>query len=338
MTTNKGKRRRGQSKAPSNENTQKPGGKPLAIDDDALFPWRDSLVNLFVATWGHFGWTLRTATTRAHIVTAFSSAEIPPQWTHLVTLFVRETHLAATVADVHKGRRAIAAAQQQAFDFEKRLRPFAAEVYEAQHALQHMIEKQKRGFSAENWDTVSTVHRARLDAYAPLRAEADELDQAVAALRSKQDDVEAAVAQDELLSFLDKSIYKFNPRNLAHAVAGLPYIAWRHSFRRCGQGKSWSWPSPVYQTFELIDECANASALVFVDALRERIRALPASTMRETLSDNFYYLRIAVEETLREEPLRTAYPFRVFTLYFKGLSQARTDEDRVIASLERIVR
>jgi hypothetical protein len=78
-----------------------------------------------------------------------------------------------------------------------------------------------------------------------------------------------------------------------------------------------------------------------VGALRERIPALPASGMRKSLSDNFYYLRVAVESAvaaLDDRLAPGALPFHTFAVYLKNISQGRTNEERIIASREHIDR
>jgi hypothetical protein len=310
------------------------GGRPLAIDDESLFNWRDGFLNLFIDRWGHFGWVLRAATTREDIVSAFSSIEIPAQWTNLVVPFIRRTDETATARDIHAGRRALEDTRQPVIDFEERLRPLADAVRETQRVL-------TIGVSPERLERIRAEHRARLEAYGPVRAKAEALDIEVSDLQSRQRDIEAAFAQDELLLFLNRVVYKFNPRNLAHAVAGLPYIGWRHSFRRCAQRSSWLWPSPLYCAFEVIEASANTADSVFVNSLRERIQTLPASPARKALSDKFYCLRVAVEEAvaaMEDGVTCDELPFRTFTLYVRNISQGQTNEERVIASLERIDR
>jgi len=51
-------------------------------------------------------------------------------------------------------------------------------------------------------------------------------------------DLEPSFARHELFRFLKSKRYEITPESLANATAGLPYMGWRQSMRRCKERKS----------------------------------------------------------------------------------------------------
>ena len=309
------------------------GGRPT-VDGELLFQQRDALIDLFTSLWGPLGWTLRHATTRGDVVAAFSSIEIPAHQANLVQLFIRTTTRAVTGADARAAKRAVNAGWKKTADFETALRPLAERVRQTQYALQH-------GVSEDQKSVVLAQHRRRLDAYAPLRAQADDHDKQLDGLRLAQTDSEAAYAHDELLSLLKRRKYKWNPRNLAHALAGLPQIGWEQSFKRCAKQKSRLWPSRTYRVFEMIAKCADESPDRFRSALGDAIRVLPNkkpedAAFKQSLCANWRYFRMAIEEAAAfdDEPQRR--PYRTFEAYRRLSAQGRDVNEQLMASIEEL--
>jgi hypothetical protein len=61
------------------------------------------------------------------------------------------------------------------------------------------------------------------------------LQESMVELRKELRRREAHVSQAELLDFITGRRYTISPTSLANAMAGLPFIAWRHSAARCNE-------------------------------------------------------------------------------------------------------
>jgi hypothetical protein len=329
-TKRRGKTRRVKKSSKSRRNR---GGRPT-IDNELLFRHRDGLIALFSATWGTLGWYLHHATTRADVVAMFSLSDMPAHNVTALQPFTRSTTHVASDGDVRAVKRAVNAAWRKTVDFEKRLRRPADRVRQTLHALQQGVEPEHR-------DVVLAQHRRRLNEYATLRAEADDHDEKLKRLQSLQADCDAAYSQDQVLLFLKKRKYKWNPRNLAHALAGLPQMGWEQSFKRCGNQEGW-WPSREYRVFQLIEKCSDKSPDRFKGALEAAIRALPNrkpndTTFREYLFTNWPFLRMAIDEAAAlDDPLERR-PYRTFEIYMKRIGQSRTPKEQFIASMEELI-
>lgn len=326
------------------KNGDKHGGKPAAIDDETLFSRRDGFIDLLVYAWGDVGWELRHAHTPGRLVAVFTSLAPPAYLQHLLTPFVRTTEGRATAADVRKTRNALQNANAEAYDLTQRIRPLAESVHESAALLSQL--------SAEHADAIRAEHQRRLLEHEPLRRQLDTLEHERTALQSVLTDQEASYAQDELLRFLETRKYAHNPRNLAYAMAGLPYIGWWQSFRRCEGQSSAYWPSHRYQIFEMIAKCCrpDASKQAILDCLRRAVLAIDLHdrsrdrrdhtrmALRDELSTNWRYLRQAVEETDIAEVDSACVPYRVFSAYLKNIARPQTVEERILASSEQLDR
>ena len=309
------------------------GGRPLGVADDLLFQQRDGFIDLFTRTWGSVGWALRTASTRAHVVSAFASIGFPSYLSYLTAPFTRATAVSATAQDLRNLKRVISAERDEELAREIVLRRIGARVFETLHAL-------KQGVSEDNKGTVVAQHRARLEAYAPLRAEDEERGESLRVRENSLLDAEASFSQDQLLEFLE-SKYAVNPRNLGCAVAGLPQIGWEQSFRRCTAGKAVSPPSRLYRAFSIIEACSNESPRDFLGALETAILELPKKSpldadFRRWLCESWRYLRKAAEETTLGDDPAERRPYLTFDAFMRHISISRSQEDSLMASIEEL--
>ncbi|HXY50179.1 MAG TPA: hypothetical protein VEI01_12065 [Terriglobales bacterium] len=181
--------------------------------------------------------------------------------------------------------------------------------------------------------------RARALAEAEHRHQ--ELEQQQRTLAGRIAEEEAGFAQEELLRFILEARYELTPLNLANAMAGLPYMAWRQSFKRC---LPWACPianSVVYREFKIISACLRSD--VKAQSLVERIRLyLQRKKLdKETkdavveLKQQWYYLKKAIERIEKETHPDDAVPFRIMTEY-QQLHQSHTPVDAILAEDARL--
>jgi hypothetical protein len=277
---------------------------------------------------------LSQASTRADITQAFKSSEIPPHHLSIIQPFIRSTTLRSTAFDVRTAKQAVKKALKKAVTLEKALRVPADRVRLTLQALQQpRIPPEQRVI-------VSAHHRRRLDEYAPLRAEADDHDEELKRLQTVQAKCDAGFSQDQLLLFVRKGKYKWTPRNLAHALAGLPSMGWEQSFKRCGKKKQ-QWAVREYRVFQMIEKCTDKSPDLFKALLEESIRSLPGRkpndiALRESLFGNWRYLRMAIDEALALDDASERLPYRVFEIYTRRIRQGRDANEQFLVSMEAL--
>lgn len=311
-------------------------GRPVAIDDDHLFNQCNGLIGFLDQVWGDVGWELQTARTPQQLRAVFVSIEIPPYLTHLLAPFVRPTSATATAARLRRARKALGRSNEREYALTEAIRPEADRVRQTAELLQ-------RGVSAENLPAIREAHHDRLMVYGPLRTQLDDLEVEQQKLRAQLLDEEAAYAQHELLAFIASAKYAHNPRNVACAMAGLPEMGCTQSFRRCGKWKSHLWPSPRYRAFQIIARCLRpgASKEDVIDELRQTITAMRPrnrfhTNVKRLLSENWRYLRQAVEATQTDVSVSRKVPYKVFSVFTKAPYQPRSAEEQILADRERL--
>lgn len=94
------------------------------------------------------------------------------------------------------------------------------------------------------------------------------------ALSNRQTDEQAYVVQEEVLSFVLSKRYAFTSLNLANAMAGLPFMKWRQSSKRCGKMAYRISKSTLYRLFEIVYRAnrSSSSPQDLLNAVRTRLQ------------------------------------------------------------------
>jgi hypothetical protein len=167
-------------------------------------------------------------------------------------------------------------------------------------------------------------------------------------------DEKAWLSQVELARFLKSRMAEHTPRNLANAVAGLPDIGCRVSFRRCRKFPfQTEEPGFILHTFEFVKGCwekrGSRSASGILRLFSSEIAELSEKTrnkhtgkkevnyFRKHLEDNWPELADAIVETVKSDPSLRQAPYLVLSLFQRNMAKPRTAldlllrEDRSIA-------
>lgn len=164
-------------------------------------------------------------------------------------------------------------------------------------------------------------------------------------------DQEAGFAQTELARFLRSQIGAHTPRNLANAVAGLPDIGCRVSFRRCRkfaiQTKE---PGLNYQTFEFVKRCwgkrDSLGSKALLKLFHSDMRRLPKTKREDGKSRvNFFRMHLeehwpeladAIAETVKLKPLPRQGPYLILDLFQRNLGKPRTALDNLMRDRDKV--
>jgi hypothetical protein len=156
-------------------------------------------------------------------------------------------------------------------------------------------------------------------------------------LRSK----EAYIAQSELLDFLCSGRYALTPLNVANAMAGLPFVAWRHSATRCGRTAANHGYGLYYEMFQHVAK-ALASPPGTAEAATEQVKKYLQSKRRtgaysivKLVEEDSYLLRKSIEAVYAALVPKSALPYRVFAEYQRR-SSTRSRYDLVMQEEERL--
>lgn len=197
-----------------------------------------------------------------------------------------------------------------------------------------------------------------------LRLAAEELETARSREKLLQIELEAqeaSFAQRELATIILKNRCARNPRRLANAMAGLPFLSARVSSGRCSKFKI-IWPHFQFRVVKFIESTWERRhrhpALSTVELFHQEIKRLPRRVKREKLPEpieqtitwkrvennlrshlgmNWRYLRLAIEKTLNAADIdQTRIPFLIASSFSLILGEPRTQLTLALAEREKI--
>jgi hypothetical protein len=254
-------------------------GRPT-LDDPSLIAQRTIIHDMLSCWWGEVGWQLPRATTRELL-----RAALEPLKDHADKHRINRLLLASTVSaeaeEIREAREANGRLIAQIYAAQDRQRTCTDSITQAQMALGQASSDQAKALKAEiskrqaDLDAANKEHRIACDKQEQFQKGIDQM--------------EAGYAQDELLMFIYKRFikgkYARNPRNLADAMAGLPFAYGVHflgvwqSYARCS--KLDCPPHPRFQLFETVKSTwkkSRKSKRPVLEFFHEQITALRKST------------------------------------------------------------
>jgi hypothetical protein len=320
----------------SNKN---PGGRPRQIDDGRLFNRRDYLIQMLSNAWGDVGWELRCSSTIENVRKALGCLQAFDH-KQLFRPLLSHTVIETSAVEIRSTKRSLGDLVKQMYEIAPTIEAPNKPFQNSGHAISQNISSPQLGVLLKEHARNLAVFRKGAREMRRIQVERKEKE---IRLASQQ----AYFAQHELLSFIQYRKYAHNPRNLAQAMAGLPDIGCWQSFQRCEKQPSALWPTipdeiPLlsYHVFRIISECWDSrnsvSDKTFLDVLRDRIRAIPATDyVRSHLTQSWRYLRQAAEQADLTQLVPDAVPYRVFGTFMRAIAQSGSPEESILAAREQ---
>ena len=307
-------------------------GRPEYIKDSTLRGNRNRLLSVFEASWDHAGWAFNKIRKPAHVREALGVLE-PERETFLVELLLRPTASRMSMKELRKTNR-------DWIDLGESIRIASDELFRRQK----LVERAKEALaitSNTDRDRISAI-LAECDAALARAHEtyASKISERKA-LEDKVKDGFAYFARTEVADFCSKKRYIRNPFNTANALAGLPYIGWRQSMKRCldwklddlGSGRQ----SVIETMASIVKSCGSRTKLIDRTEQRLRDRLTGNSRVISDLAENWYYLRESLKRTSREKGISTKeLPYRIAQIYYR-MKMNPSPADIVLAEEMRIV-
>jgi hypothetical protein len=331
-------------------------GRPT-VDDSWLGNHRDSLVDMLSCWWGEVGWQLSRASTREELRAALEPLREHPN-RHRISRLLTVSSDSATAEQIREERQLHGRAIDKIYETDARQRECTELVRQAQMALGQALPEQMDAVKAQVSKCQADLQAAN-EAYAAACAEKR-------VIEKKLDQMEAGFAQDELLMFIGKRFikgrYARNPRNLADAMAGLPYTqgvhfmgAWQ-SYVRCS--KLHCPPHHRFQLFEAIQSIwkkSQRSELPTVKFFYQEITALPKTVVVKTVDPltkkesenktengvrshllNYWPIwSLAIKKSLESPVERDRMPFLICANFTKVQSDPKTSVLLLLGATEK---
>lgn len=308
----------------------RPRGRPSELSDPQLQNRRGQLVQIFEGTWGEIGWELLRCKKADDLIRIFTPIAKPETWFgNVMELFCRpcsEPASGATLRKVRTERGNLAEPMRVADEAYRRakeqLQQVASVVTQAKGRSRRIVKRALKKRRKEFWRTAQ-----------PYRSSYDRERQLGTRLRG----LEGGFARQELLRFLKSKRYSLRPLTLANAAAGLSYMGWRQSMRRCVKAPYTMAPGPAYQVFKAIRYLATSANRKTVDGVvltfEDFIPSLPRryQMAKVELAKNWFYLERAIRQAYRTKVHPKAFPHEITKVYFKLLTSAGSQVDIVLA-------
>jgi hypothetical protein len=337
-----------------NKNTS--AGRPT-VDDNWLSTHRDSLVDMLSCWWGEVGWQITRATTREELRAVLEPLREHPN-RHRISRLLLVSLGSATAEQIREERQVNGGLIAAIYEASARQRDFENLVRQAEIAVGQASPEEKEAVEAhlsKRKADLQTANSTYEGASAAQQAHEKKLEQ-----------MEAGFAQDELLMFIGKRFingrYARSPRNLADAMAGLPYTQGVHfmgtwqSYARCS--KLYCPPhhqSQLFETIQSIWKKLQKSKLPPVEFFHQEITTLPRTVVLDTVdpvtkkevqskSENLVRSSIleywpiwslAIEKSLASPVEAERMPFVIFCNFKKVQSDPKTYVHLVLGTTEK---
>lgn len=308
-------------------------GRPASIDDGRLINRRESLLGLIDGEWGQLGWELKTARTIKDVRNALKPVDRGLH--HPIQIFARDTKAKATSAQLRLRIKELARLNETVREVSLMVDQGRKSLELASAALQQVKSTSQESEIAPIFNQKSGEYEAAQQKYAGLL-------QKERLLQEHFENERAFIAQTELLEFIHEGRYAFTPINLANAMAGLPDISWRQSWKRCSPHKSNRENSLNYWTFQFICNAiteleSQLQEISLVDLVKQKLQKYKDDLDYRVLhaKKNWYHLRRALETVAKKQHYPASRPYRILAEYQKN-QESKTPLDLLREEQEQI--
>lgn len=307
-------------------------GPRTQLSDAQLHNRRDELLQAFESYWAEIGWELSRCKKPDEIIDIFAPL-LRMHAADIISVFCRPSTEKADSGVLRKVRSALYSLAKPTYSADESKRSAQEQLQQANFVLGDKLGSKRRVFKHERKKRRKQASRAE-EGYRSVYAVRRILETRLAAL-------EASFARQELFRFLKTERYELTPVSLANAVAYLPYSGWRQSMRRCKKQSSLVGNGVTYQVFKAIcylaSRASDRSEKSLVKDFWAEIRVLPSRyrIAQTKLAEEWFYLKDAIRQSYRANPIRSAMPFKITCQYLKRV-QSRTQSDLVLVEHYKI--
>lgn len=316
------------------EQPRKRRGPPTLVTDHQIFVWREEWVQVFEALWGEIGLELKRCRKEIDIARALD----PLNKVHFIeeraSVFFQESKGPVSPSAVKKARANL-------LNVQRALRDAGDSKRRALELLERINAALDKARSSER----RIIKRAQKAQRKKASRDIKECRALSPSLNKSQDQLralEAGFARQEILRFCRSKRYELTPVSLANAIAGLPYMGWRQSMRRCIKRPSANANGLDYQVFKVIRYISKSakrdSAETLITEFRKSIPGLPNRyrAPRDVLANQWYFLERSIHLAFKDRPRSIALPFEIAKHYFRRLRSPLSQVDLILAEQAKL--
>jgi hypothetical protein len=231
----------------------------------------------------------------------------------------------------------------------ERLRKLETE-HEADQKVRREVEERIREITPKNRKLALEELQRRQELLESAKKDLQQATTKSNELQTKLFNQEAFFCQTQLPIFIKSGKYALEPRKLASAVAGLPYLKARRSAERCAYFKSSIAVALKYEVFVFIRAAwkrrIEKGSLSLVQWFKNQLIRQPKrikdkqgtrdNHMRNNLAANWYFLKRAVETVQVSKAGLRSTPYHITQRFFMESLNPRIPTDSILAARERI--
>jgi hypothetical protein len=309
-------------------------GRKSEVGDGRLWSDRDHFVWLLETSWPDLGGRLSTVKSPSDVLALLQIWKERSQ-EYGVQILLRPQSKPATANSLNAMRRRIRelnVERLKASDYVQKCRE-SLEV--AQRASNSQLSEREKVVVEEE-----TKRRANKLTQAEKDFEA--LNQQHAEMQQALQDGEAYFARAEFVGFCRSHRYRLTPVNTANALAGLPFMGWRQSAKRCRARAPSGANGGSMQIFNairlIVQSCTRKSELIKHAErwLRHPVGISSKSYGVSELRKDWFYLRWSIKTVLEVGSRTRDLPYAIAREYWDRKAKA-TNVDRLLEEGERIV-
>jgi hypothetical protein len=212
------------------------------------------------------------------------------------------------------------------------------------------LKKRIGSITPEAWRVVSQETERQKRKLDSLEQESRKADLEYHRLETILLDQEAFFFRSQLLDFRRKADYEFTPRNVANALAGLPYITSRRSAELCSAMKSEIALSGNYELLIFISSIwkryNKGANLTVIDWFKLKIRELPKHKIikrkkmenffRTNLAEKWFFLQRVLENFQRSKLPPGFVPYAIIREFLRQSVNPESPADSILAANNKI--
>ena len=305
------------------EQPSKPPRYRSELSDPQLWNRRDQLVQTFEGSWSRLGRELPRVKRAEDLAEIFGP--------------LRQGYISDTIS-VYCRPSSQAPSAKKLRELRSELRKVMEPWLGAERAKTHALEQLQ---VAEAAGVKSAVKGRRKEAAGAVGGYRD-LNRTRIQLEAQIRELEPSFARHELFRFLKSERYEITPESLANATAGLPYMGWRQSMRRCKRAKSLTANGGAIQIFKairyLVGIAPDKTEKPLVGHFRSQIPSLPNryKLPKSDLAEKWLFLERAIRKACRAKPHPKVLHFEITERYFAQLG-AFSAQDGALAVQHRLI-
>ena len=327
------------SAVPDERSPKVQGGRPQQISEGRLSGRRNELFEALGRHWGELGWELKTARSPREVGVVLSSLAHLYPFLFDLPFLKKVTVTSASAEDLRKVRR-------RSFSIDEALHAVRSDlgkqeklVAEARKALAQAQAGERR----EAIDVVTAELTARTAKLKKLQSRSRKMNSESESLRMELKNLGACYAETEVFKLIQSRNYRLTPQTFANAMAGLPYIGWRQSLKRCAKIPLGLKPSGLYCVFEAVRYILNRVPYPLakndpLELFEKGISTLPKRGNylfpQEYLLKNWIHLKKALKNTWKSRLHPGELPHRITAAFEESMRHPPTVLERLLAEKE----